>query len=155
MRAFRLWITGVLFCMAAANSCLATPSAPGPWKRIPPAREINLWNTFESDSKYVPVAHSMSVSTCEVSIPPEPLATPVPLVDASGANKVLSVSFVIGADGMVHSALLWKSLGNKSDRAILNVVRSWRYRPALCNGVPTEMEATVDFSNRQSDFGLE
>jgi hypothetical protein len=28
-------------------------------------------------------------------------------------------------------------------------VRYWRYRPALCNGVPTDAEAKVEFSSRQ------
>jgi len=28
-------------------------------------------------------------------------------------------------------------------------VRFWRYRPAMCNGVPTEAEAKVEFSGRQ------
>jgi hypothetical protein len=31
---------------------------------------------------------------------------------------------------------------------VLNTVRAWRYRPAMCNGVPTESEAKVGFSSR-------
>jgi len=30
----------------------------------------------------------------------------------------------------------------------LEAVRFWRYRPAMCNGVPTEAEAKVEFSSR-------
>ena len=34
------------------------------------------------------------------------------------------------------------------DGDILRTVRSWRYHPALCNGVPTEAETRVEFSSR-------
>jgi TonB family protein len=125
------------------------------WEKPIPRHETTLWKTLESDSKFVPVPRSMPSATCEFSTPPEPLTTPFPLIDAAAADNGLTVSFVIGADGLVHSALLLKSAGNSEDRAVLKTVRSWRYRPALCNGVPTETEATVDFSSRRKGFGLE
>jgi TonB family protein len=111
------------------------------------------WKAVESNSKFLHIPRS--AASCESTTPPEPLTTPTPVIDGEPADSELSVSFVIGTDGLVHSALLLKSIGNAEDRTVLNVVRSWRYRPALCNGVPTETEATVDFSSRRRSFGLE
>jgi outer membrane biosynthesis protein TonB len=31
---------------------------------------------------------------------------------------------------------------------VLHAVRAWRYRPALCNGVPTDSEVRVRFTVR-------
>ena len=60
----------------------------------------------------------------------------------------VSVSFIIGTDGRVHSALILESAGPAEDRTILDTVRSWRYRPAMCNGAATETEAKIEFSSR-------
>jgi len=64
------------------------------------------------------------------------------------SSAKITVSFIVGTDGRVHSPLILESAGVSEDRTVLNAVRSWRYRPALCNGVPTEAEAKVEFSNR-------
>jgi TonB family protein len=80
--------------------------------------------------------------------PPQALATPDPLLDETELNSKVSVSFIVGTDGRVHSALILESGGRNEDRTILDAVRLWRYRPALCNGVPTEAEAKVEFSIR-------
>jgi TonB family protein len=80
--------------------------------------------------------------------PPQALATPDPLLNENELNSKASVSFIVGTDGRVHSALILESAGANEDRTILDAVRFWRYRPALCNGVPTEAEAKVEFSSR-------
>jgi TonB family protein len=60
----------------------------------------------------------------------------------------VKVSFIIGTDGRVHSPLILESSGMVGDRHVLRTVRSWRYRPATCNGVPTEIEGKIEFSSR-------
>jgi TonB family protein len=60
----------------------------------------------------------------------------------------VKVSFIIGIDGHVHSPLILESAGVTGDRSILRTVRTWRYRPATCNGVPTETEGKIEFSSR-------
>jgi TonB family protein len=60
----------------------------------------------------------------------------------------IKVSFIIGTDGKVHSPLVLESVGQTEDRTVLKAVRSWRYRPGMCNGVPTETEGKVEFSSR-------
>ena len=58
------------------------------------------------------------------------------------------VSFIIGSDGNVHSAFILNSGSPEEDRLVLRTVNLWRYRPALCNGVPTDSEARVRFMIR-------
>ena len=86
--------------------------------------------------------------TCEVAQPPQALATPDPRLQEADVSSKISVSFIIGTDGRVHSALILESAGPDEDRTVLDAVRVWRYRPALCNGVPTDAEAKVEFSSR-------
>jgi TonB family protein len=87
-------------------------------------------------------------NNCEASQPPEPLATPNPLLDIAEPSAKISVSFIIGTDGRVHSALILESAGPAEDRTILDTVRSWRYRPAMCNGAATETEGNIEFSSQ-------
>jgi len=110
-------------------------------------RESQVWASPARDSKFAAMLHTAS-SRCEASEPPEPLATPNPLIDAAEPNSRVSVSFIIGTDGRVHSPFILESAGPSEDRTILEVVRSWRYRPAMCNGAATETEARIEFSSR-------
>ncbi len=100
------------------------------------------------DSEFAALTHPATLAECGAVQPPQALATPDPLLDESDVNSKASVSFIIGTDGRVHSALILESAGSNEDRSILDAVRFWRYRPALCNGVPTESEAKVEFSSR-------
>jgi TonB family protein len=65
---------------------------------------------------------------------------------AAGAK--VKVSFIVGADGRVHSPIILQSSGVLGDRNVLQTVRNWRYRPATCNGVPIETEGRIEFSRR-------
>jgi len=100
------------------------------------------------DSKYAALLRASAGNNCEASQPPEPLATPNPLLDIADPSAKVSVSFIIGTDGRVHSALILESAGSTQDRTILDTVRSWRYRPALCNGAATETEGKIEFSGQ-------
>ena len=77
---------------------------------------------------------------------PEALLTPDPLLRAKDDDLRVRVSFIVGTDGHVHSAFILDSGGAEEDQLVLHAVRYWRYRPALCNGVPTDSEALIRFS---------
>jgi TonB family protein len=111
-------------------------------------REHRIWSAPVHDSEFAAMAHPAVRAECGAVQPPQALATPDPLLDETDLNSKVSVSFIIGIDGRVHSALILESAGPSEDRTILDAVRLWRYRPALCNGVPTEAEAKVEFSSR-------
>ena len=94
-------------------------------------------------SEFAPMAPPLARSSCADSRPPEALATPDPVVQLDDLR--VRVSFIVDADGRVESPFILESAGTSDDDAVLRAVRYWRFRPALCNGVPTEMEARVRF----------
>lgn len=111
-------------------------------------RERQFTKSLVRASQFVDVRHISSLPSCENVEPPEALTTPDPLFTTSAYGRKVKVSFIIGADGRVHSPLILESAGVAGDRRVLQTVRTWRYRPATCNGVATETEGKVEFSSR-------
>ena len=99
-------------------------------------------------SEFAPVSQALAVPKCGDIRPPEALLTPDPLLQAQDDDLHVRVSFIVGVDGRVHSAIVVDSGGPVEDQVVLQAVRFWRYRPALCNGVPTDYEALIRFSVR-------
>ncbi len=97
-------------------------------------------------SEFSPVSEPLALPKCGNVRPPEALLTPDPLLRVQDDDLHVRVSFIVGSDGHVHSAFVLDSGGPDEDRIVLRAVRFWRYRPALCNGVPTDSEALVRFS---------
>jgi TonB family protein len=97
-------------------------------------------------SEFAPVSEPLALAKCGDVRPPEALLTPDPLMHVQSDDLKVRVSFIVGADGRVHSAFVLDSAGPDEDLAVLRTVSFWRYRPARCNGVPTDMEALVRFS---------
>jgi TonB family protein len=144
------------FLLVALASATCPASSFGPASRHFPqatsvtltARERQVWVSALHDSTFAAMLHATADTNCEASAPPEPLATPNPLLDIADPSARVSVSFIIGTDGRVHSPLILESAGPAEDRTILDTVRAWRYRPAMCNGAATETEAKIEFSSR-------
>lgn len=111
------------------------------------AHENRVWVPPLRDSRFSSISRTAR-SACWSTRPPEALATPDPLLEPPDSSLKITVSFIVGTDGRVHSPFILESAGLREDRRVLNAVRSWRYRPATCNGVPTEAEAKVEFSSR-------
>jgi TonB family protein len=140
----KLWPLLWLFCFSSVS--FARPVFDR--QSSLPVREQQIWQTAVHDSKFSPIAHVSARVGCGATASPEPIATPNPLLTHDYQNSRISVSFIIGTDGRVHSPLILEGAGGTQDGNALNTVRSWRYRPATCNGVPTEAEATIEFSIR-------
>jgi TonB family protein len=111
-------------------------------------REHQFWKTPTRAAEFGDVPHLSARARCENTHAPQALTTPDPLLVPAGAGLKIKVSFIIGADGRVHSPLILQSAGPAGDRNVLRTVRTWRYRPATCNGVPTEAEGRIEFSRR-------
>jgi TonB family protein len=111
-------------------------------------RERQLWKTPKRAAEFKDVPHVSAKARCEDTRPPQALTTPDPLLAPAGAEWMVKVSFIVGTDGRVHSPLILQSAGPVGDRNVLRTVRTWRYRPATCNGVPTEAEGNIEFSRR-------
>jgi len=112
------------------------------------AREKQIWRVPVHNSEFADVPRVGTRSACELTHPPEALATPNPMLGSSRSGVKVKVSFIVGTDGRVHSPLIMESAGGAEDHAILETVRAWRYRPAMCNGIPTETEGRIEFSSR-------
>lgn len=144
----RFWPCIALLGLAA--QCAATVQIALPQQRQSALaeREHRVWKGPHRRAEFSEVPHVSARSRCEDSRPPQALATPDPLPVPFGFGQDIKVSFIIGADGRVHSPLILQSAGAAGDRNVLRAVRTWRYRPAMCNGVPTESEGKIEFSRR-------
>jgi TonB family protein len=140
-----LFVVLVLALPAAAS---VQPAVPRLRQAVLLEREHQLWKTPLRASEFSEIPHVSARTRCEDTQPPEALTTPAPLLVPSVAGIKVKVSFIIGADGRVHSPLILESAGTLGDRNVLQTVRAWRYRPATCNGVPTEAEGKIEFSRR-------
>jgi TonB family protein len=140
----RLWPCLLTLTLAASTS--ASVSLPRP--ALLAEREHQVWKTPNRAAEFTDIPHTSARSRCEDTQPPQALATPDPLLVPAEAGLKVKVSFIIGADGRVHSPLILRSAGPAGDRNVLRTVRTWRYRPATCNGVPTEAEGKIEFSRR-------
>ena len=133
---------------------IASASTPG----FGPAKHSTQPNAVTNDnperwgrlvvrnSTYVELRKGNPPQRCEINTPPEALATPNPMLNAA-EDLQLTVSFVVGTDGHVYSPLVLEGANPEQARPILEAVRRWRYRPAVCNGAPAEAEAKVEFSS--------
>jgi TonB family protein len=140
----------VAFCiLIVAIPCSATvSSSPRRLQLTLQNREQKTWKAPSRASEFSEVPHVSARARCEDTQPPEAIATPDPLLVPPVKGAKVKVSFIIGADGRVHSPLILESGGPVGDHNVLQTVRAWRYRPATCNGVPTEAEGKIEFSRR-------
>jgi len=143
----RIW-PAVVVAAVSVSSLVASTPAVRPQSTSFEDRERQVSKALTRASQFIDVYHISSAPVCEDVQPPEALATPDPILTAAAAGKRVKVSFIIGTDGRVHSPLILESAGLAGDRHVLQTVRTWRYRPATCNGVPTETEGKIEFSSR-------
>jgi TonB family protein len=141
------WLLTLLLC------CSACASNSSRALRVTRNESLATWERLLSsipvhNSEFADVPHTSARPRCERTHPPEALATPNPILNPGDPSLKVRVSFIVGADGRVHSPLILESAGTSDDQAILETVRTWRYRPAMCNGVPTETEGKIEFSRR-------
>jgi len=141
-----LWL-GMAVITIGSAALAATTSADQDSARLA-QREAKLSTALTRQAEFADVQHVSERPSCADVAPPVALATPDPLSVPAGHGKKVAVSFIIGTDGRVHSPLILESAGLPGDRRVLQTVRTWRYRPATCNGVPTEAEGKIQFSIR-------
>jgi TonB family protein len=139
---------GALVVALSVGTFAVTTSAPRLRSTTRDDRERQITTALTRASQFADVPHISSRPSCEDVQPPEALTTPDPLFTSAARGKKVKVSFIIGTDGRVHSPLILESAGLAGDRHVLQTVRTWRYRPATCNGVPTETEGKIEFSSR-------
>jgi protein TonB len=85
---------------------------------------------------------------------PQPISSPAPKYPAralrNGEHGTVMVSAEIGVDGVPSSVDVARSSGSRSlDRAAVDAVRRWRFRPAMADGRPTpgRVQVPISFEN--------
>jgi TonB family protein len=148
-RMLRIWPCFLILALPAASTAsVPVVVSPRPHQVVLTEREHRVWRAPVRAAEFSDIPHVSSRSRCEDTQPPQALTTPDPLLVPIEAGLKVKVSFIVGADGRVHSPLILQSVGPAGDRNVLRTVRTWRYRPATCNGVPTEAEGKIEFSRR-------
>ena len=131
--------------------CAVASSSPSRviLRRVPFTQlEKNLRRVPAHISEFSSVSQPLTLLRCGNVRPPEALLTPDPLLRVQDDDLDVRVSFIVGSDGHVYSAFILDSGGRDEDQIVLRAIRFWRYRPALCNGVPIDSEAQVRFRIR-------
>ena len=139
-----------LLSQSLAGEELASKTPPKALQGRPGARDGAFGRLVVRRSSFREMEHGLSRG-CDSTAPPQPIATPNPMVDSTD-NTDLTVSFVVGTDGRVQGALVVEGNQLAQARLVLDTVLRWRYRPAVCNGAPTEAEAKVEFSTPPNRF---
>ena len=138
----------MIFAVPVASTASVQASTSLTGEGVISQREHQVWKTPKRAAEFRDVPHVSAKARCEDTRPPQALTTPDPLLVPTAAESMVKVSFIVGTDGRVHSPLILQSAGPAGDRNVLRTVRTWRYRPATCNGVPTEAEGKIEFSRR-------
>lgn len=145
MRYRILWALILVGAAPAASLAMSGRTQRGAGERgVLADRERQVLGLAAHETAFSTVLHGPTANVCQTVRPPEPLATPDPSLDEMQVNSLI-VSFIIGTDGHVISALVVDGASPDEDRSTLEAVQLWRYRPALCNGEPIEAEARVSF----------
>jgi TonB family protein len=144
----RIWPLVLILAIPASSTASVQVPLPHLSQAVLTEREHQAFKTPMRAAEFSDIPHVSARSRCEDTRPPQALTTPDPLLVPIEAGLRVKVSFIIGADGRVHSPLILRSGGPAGDRNVLRTVRAWRYRPATCNGVPTEAEGKIEFSRR-------
>jgi len=144
----RIWPWFLILAVPTSSTASVQVPAPRQRQALLTEREHQVFKNPRRAAEFSDIPHVSARSRCAATRPPQALTTPDPLLLSIEAGLKVKVSFIIGADGRVRSPLILQSAGPARDRNVLQTVRGWRYRPATCNGVPSEAEGKIEFSRR-------
>jgi TonB family protein len=149
-RRFRkaLLLVSLSFAISSPGFGSEEPSFSRPTTPALSQHERQAWRAPVRVAEFSEIPHASVHPSCADVHLPQALTTPDPLLVPAARGSRIKVSFIVGTDGRVHSPLILESAGSIGDRNVLQTVRAWRYRPATCNGVPTETEGEIEFSRR-------
>jgi len=107
-----------------------------------------------SDTGETPASPADGRSTTSASsaaiVPPVPVYQPIPpwvasnQRDQSGGDSTGTLELLIDRNSQVTSEKLRKSINQRYDAELIRTARTWRFRPATKDGVPTPFLKVVD-----------
>jgi TonB family protein len=83
------------------------------------------------------------IPRCPGGLAPQSLFTPAPMLEVRSLR--VFVDFIVNKQGRVEAPLVLESSGETNEKLVLSTLQQWRFRPAICNGVPTPVELRVLF----------
>jgi hypothetical protein len=83
----------------------------------------------------------MEEARCSAFLPPQLLVGPgaVPV-------KPIVIDFIVGRTGAVEKPVILEGSDPALNLSVVDVISGWRYRPALCDGLPIETEGRIEIS---------
>jgi len=105
---------------------------------------------LQEASLFTPPPGATPTPTCsaEKVTPPERIDQVRPRYPEEAKMKrqtgIVSFTLTIGTDGVPRKIFLARSAGAALDAAAQTALEQFRYKPAMCGGVPFEIEDTVD-----------
>lgn len=96
----------------------------------------------------IQVPAGLTAEGCGETVPPKVESKPDPVVPDGyrhkGLDATVTLGIVVGTDGRVKSSVVTESAGSAFDHNAQEAVRSWRFKPALCDGVPKQVKVYVE-----------
>jgi TonB family protein len=105
---------------------------------------------------FVPPANAVVRRTCENIVPPKVLYDPSPgypqAKTAKHVNGTSIVSLTVLPDGSVDDVYLIGSSNREMDEASQQIVKTWKFKPAMCGSEPvaTDISVQVNFRTYQA-----
>lgn len=82
---------------------------------------------------------------CENMAPPRMIRATRPQMPRNAGTGESRFWLVVGADGHVEQGGLIESAGRALDRAAAEAMKTWLFRPAMCQGLPIRAKTTATF----------
>ena len=99
-------------------------------------------------SLFAPLPGSTASLNCRgVPVPPAPVYTPVPEPVKLGVPRPVILLISVGVDGKPKDLKVVRSVDADYDKAAMDAVGRWRFKPATCDGQPMEVKVNVEVNS--------
>lgn len=94
------------------------------------------------DSRFAPLEQAR----CTAFLPPR-------LVAGRGTEpgKPIVIDFIVGRNGDVEKPVILEGSDPALNGNVLDVISGWKYRPALCDGLPIEAEGRIEIGSQSRE----
>ncbi len=103
--------------------------------------------TAVNDAWFMPPENAEEWPGCEDPLPPKVVSSPDPEAPrtciASGARSEVALQVVVDPDGRPSQVLVASSGGFDYDKAAVQAVQGWRFRPVMCGQTPIKAQIRI------------
>lgn len=116
------------------------------------ASVTGLRETAFDQATFIPPANAIVRRQCTNLVHPKPINTPDPAYPKSASQNHMGgtavVAITVLPDGSVSDVQLVGSAGHSMDQVSQEIVRTWKFKPAMCGGEPVANDIRVEFKFR-------